>query len=130
MSFWFANPRSMAANTSCCVMAPASSADSALESRKLPLANHPHGVFHHHAQHAGDRAVGPVERAVRKGVVGLFRISAALEESACRVSSQEASPVSITRWMRGPMSFQISLHTSAAGFPRAQGCFLPSVVRA
>ncbi len=44
-------------------------------------------------------------------------------------SSQVASPVLSTVWMRGPISGQISSHTSRAGRPSAHGYFWPSVSR-
>jgi hypothetical protein len=43
--------------------------------------------------------------------------------------SQVATPVSSTVSMRGPMSSQISDHTTAAGLPRAHGYFFPRVSR-
>ena len=66
------------------------------------------------------------ERAVGERVVGLFRVTAAVEEeeqsliSGCFAGSQHALD-------RGPMSGQISAQTLFAGEPRAQLCLIPSV---
>lgn len=49
--------------------------------------------------------------------------------NSSRASSQVASPVPSTVSIRGPMSSQISAHTSRAGRPSAHGYLRPSVSR-
>ncbi len=98
------------------------------QQRKLPLADDPLGVVGVGAEDAADRAVVCGNRAVREGVVGLFRIAVALhdEELGLDVGAFIAVHGAVTS-MRADLVPDLAPDESTRAFRAAHGCLPPMI---
>ena len=99
------------------------------ERGKLPLADHAHRIFHHHAQHADDPSIGIRKRTVGKGVVSLLGIPAALKDQQKRLIPRGLARLHHLPDARADVLPDLVPHLLPRACPEPMGAFFPRVVR-
>ena len=97
--------------------------------RHPPLADDPLGVLADHAEHADHLRRRRRAAGCRRTCGRSPRGSRSAPGTAAAPRPRSPRPVASTLSIRGPMSSQISAHTSLAGRPSAHGYLRPSVSR-